>query len=177
MEEKHKTTKRVKHHHRSRIGRTSNSNFLQQKRAMPYFKAKNKTKINNWKKKMEELEQKVDFDIVKDNFRHFFHLNLEDSVFDRELANLEHLFSPIAFWFLINDSYFQKNTIKERLNNLINELSIAKNNNNNDDNILVLNEDSDTNTQCISKKGYKYNSILSEPLEAKIKTDFFMHVK
>ena len=175
MEEKHKPIKRTKHH-RTRIGRKANPNFLRRKRAMPYLKAKNKTKIKNWKKQMEELEQNVDFDIVKDNFRHFFHLNLEDSVFDRELGNLGHLFSPIVYWFLINDSYFQNKTIKERINNLINELSLIKNNNDYE-NVLVLNEESESNAKLISKKGYKYNAILSEPQEAKIKTDFFKHVK
>ena len=174
MEEKPKKTMKIKH--RSRIGRTSN--FLQQKRAMPYFKAKNKNKIKNWKKQMEELEQNADYDIVKDNFRHFFHLNLEDSVFDRELANLEHLFTPLTYWFLINDSYFQNNIIKDRMQNLIKEHSISNYNNKN---ILKFNEDNgnyeNLSNQYMYKNGYKYISILNEQQETKIKSDFFIHVK
>ena len=175
MEEKEKST--IKIRHRSRIGRTSN--YLQQKRTLPYFKAKNKFKINNWKKQMEKLEQNADYDIVKDNFRHFFHLNLEDSVFDKELGNLGHIFTPIIFWFLINDSYFQNNSMKERMNNLIKELNIENYNN---DNILILQEESDNNNEMISNNnlyhnGYKYNHLLSEPLETKIKSDFFEQIK
>ena len=98
MEEKEKTT--IKIRHRSRIGRVSN--YLQHKRFLPFNKAKNKFKIKNWKKQMEKMEKNVDYDIVKDNFKHFYHLNLEDSVFDKELGNLEHIFTPIIFFFFLN---------------------------------------------------------------------------
>ena len=72
MEEKPKSTVKIKH--RPKICRGANSHFLQQKRALPFFKAKNKAKIKTWRKQMEEFEQNVDFDIVKDNFRHFLKL-------------------------------------------------------------------------------------------------------
>ena len=172
MDEKPKSTFKIKR--RCRLGGASN--FLQQKRGLPYYKAKNKIKMNNWLKQMEKLEQNIDFDIVKENCRHFFHLNLEDNNFDKELYNLEHLFTPMTFWFLINDSYFQKNTIKERMSNLIKEFEINKNSHNN---ILILQEDSDNveNNNILYKNGYKYNSFLSDVQDIKIKSDFFRHIK
>ena len=124
---------------------------------------------------MEKMEQNLDFDMVQDNFKHFFHLNLEDSAFDKELSNLEHYFTPINFWLLVDISYFQKNTMKERMNNL--EKEFSKNINYND--CITIQEDSDINengTNTLYQNGYKYNTILSEPLETKIKSDFFEHV-
>jgi hypothetical protein len=175
MEEKAKIKIKIKH--RSRIGRPSNSNFLQQKRALPYFKVKNKSKVKNWKKQMEKLEESLDLDIIKENFRHFFHLNFEDNIFDKELSSLEHLFTPINFWLLIDDSYFQKCTIKERINNLLKEFS--KNNNYNS-NILILDDEDNDNTDCINnsyQNRYKYNTILSDTQESKIKSNFFANAK
>ena len=171
MDEKKKSKIKIKHKYR--IGHTKN--LLQQKRGLSFSKAKNKIKIKNWKKQMEKLE-KIDFDIVKDNFKHFFHLNLEDNAFDKELSNLEHIFTPMTFWFLINDSYFQKETIKERLSNLLKEFSISNYTN---DNILIIQEDSDNENDIntIYKNGYKYNTILSEAQETKIKSDYFTHYK
>ena len=171
MDEKKKSTIKIKHKYR--IGNTKN--LLQQKRGLSFSKVKNKIKIKNWKKQMEKLE-KIDFDIVKDNFRHFFHLNLEENAFDKELSNLEHIFTPMTFWFLINDSYFQKETIKERLANLLKEFSI---NNYSNDNILVIQEDSDieNDINTLYKKGYKYNTILTEAPDPKIKSDYFEHYR
>ena len=172
MDEKPKSSIKIKH--KCRIGHTTN--FLQQKRGFPFFKAKNKNQIKNWEKQMQKLER-IDFDMVKDNFKHFFHLNLEDNAFDKELSNLEHIFTPITFWFLINDSYFQKNTIKERLNNLLKEFSLS---NYTDDNIMILQEDSENNENSLNsvyKNGYKYNTILTESQETKIKSDFFVHFR
>ena len=174
MEEKEKKT--IKIRHRSRIGRVSN--YLQHKRFLPFNKVKNKFKIKNWKKQMEKMEKNVDYDIVKDNFKHFYHLNLEDSVFDKELGNLEHIFTPIIFWFLINESYFEKDSMKERIDNLIKELSL--NNYNTSDDILVLREESDIN-ENIADSGYKKSnkncSFISQPLDTKIKSDFFAQIK
>ena len=171
MEEKQKSSIKLKHKCRA----TRQTNFLQQKRALPFFKVKNKSKSKNWKKKSEKLEENLDSDIVKDNFRHFFHLNLEDNHFDKELSNLEHLFTPTNFWLLIDDSYFQKNTLKERINNVIKEFS--QNMNYSNDNILILQEDSDNSENDIYRNGYKYNKILNEPQETKIKNTFFEDIK
>ena len=63
---------KIKLKYRSRIGRPSNSNFLQQKRALPYFKVKNKSKVKNWKKQMEKLEEILDLDIIKEKFQTLF---------------------------------------------------------------------------------------------------------
>ena len=174
MEEKEKTT--IKIRHRSRIGRVSN--YLQHKRYLPFNKAKNKFKIKNWKKQMEKMEKNVDYDIVKNNFKHFFHLNLEDSVFDKELGNLEHIFTPIIFWFLINESYFEKDSMKERIGNLIKELNNY--NYNTSEDILIIREESDINENIVDsgyKKSDKYCSFLSQPFDTKIKSDFFTQMK
>ena len=46
MEEKQKSSIKLKHKCRA----TRQTNFLQQKRALPFFKVKNKSKSKNWKK-------------------------------------------------------------------------------------------------------------------------------
>ena len=174
MDVKPRNTIKIKR--KCRLGGTSS--FLQQKRSLPYYKAKNKIKVNNWIKQMEKMEQNIDFDIVRENCRHFFHLNLEDNNFDRELSNLEHLFTPITFWFLINDSYFQKNTIRERMNNLIKVFNANKNPNNN---IIILQDDSDNAENddiFLYKNGYKYyNFLVGSSQDHKIKAGFCKHIR
>lgn len=65
---------------------TRNPNrFLHKKRApfLPKQKPKSHKKHNSDKK-----NQNIDFDLIRDNFRHFLHINFEDPFFDKELGNL-----------------------------------------------------------------------------------------
>lgn len=62
-----------------------NSNFLHRKRALNTLKTK---KTKNIKHHPKNDEKNIDFDLIKDNFRHFFHLNWEDNIFEKELQNI-----------------------------------------------------------------------------------------
>lgn len=61
------------------------TNFLHHKRVIYTPKPIKHKNIKHHIKKEEN--NNIDFDLVKDNFRHFLHLNLEDEIFEKELQN------------------------------------------------------------------------------------------
>ena len=91
--------------------------FLRHKRASPNITTNIKSKEKSWENLLKKLEENTDLFQVKNNFQHFFHLNLEENIFDRELGELEKIFMPSIFWRLINYSYFQDNCLKEKVDN------------------------------------------------------------
>ena len=144
--------------------------FLRHKRASPNITTNIKSKEKSWENLLKKLEENTDLFQVKNNFQHFFHLNLEENIFDRELGELEKIFMPSIFWRLINYSYFQDNCMKEKIDNLKKELDISNYN----EDVLLIQDDSENNE---NKAGYKYNSLLTGLHETKIKCDFFKQIK
>ena len=144
--------------------------FLKQKRASPSLSVKNKSKEKKWEQEFKKLEENIDLNSVKNNFQHFFHINLEEGKFEKDLVELEKVFTPITFWRLINFSYFQDNCLKEKLDNLKKELNI----NNYNEDVLMLQDDSESNE---NKNGYRYNSLLTDTHDCKIKSDFYKQLK
>ena len=157
---------RLKRKHKSTYG----FNFLRQKRASPSLSLKKKSKEKKWEQQFKKLEENIDLNTVKNNFQHFFHINLEEGKFDKDLVELEKAFTPCTFWRLINFSYFQDSCLKEKIDNLKKELSI----NNYNEDILLIQDDCELNE---NKTGYKYNSLLTDLHDCKIKSDFFKQVK
>ena len=144
--------------------------FLKQKRASPSLSVKNKSKEKKWEQEFKKLEENIDLNSVKNNFQHFFHINLEEGKFEKDLVELEKVFTPTTFWRLINFSYFQDNCLKEKLDNLKKELNI----NNYNEDVLMLQDDSEFNE---NKNGYRYNSLLTDTHDCKIKSDFYKQLK
>ena len=144
--------------------------FLKQKRASPSLSIKNKSKEKKWEQEFKKLEENIDLNSVKNNFQHFFHINLEEGKFEKDLVELEKVFTPTTFWRLINFSYFQDNCLKEKLDNLKKELNI----NNYNEDVLMLQDDSESNE---NKNEYRYNSLLTDTHDCKIKSDFYKQLK
>ena len=67
------------------ISNQNPARFLHKKRAsfLPKSKPKSHKKLN-----LDKKNQNIDFDLIRDNFRHFLHINFEDPFFDKELGNL-----------------------------------------------------------------------------------------
>ena len=151
--------------HRKKLKVNNISTFLRHKRAKSFLKAKDKSKIKNWTKHMEKIEENIDFDIVRDNFNHFFHLNFENMAFNKELQNLERMFTSKVYWYLIENSYFQDRYLKEKIDNLKNEIN--KEDISNDEEIKYI----------IYRNGYKYNSLFKDLQETKIKSDIFDNIR
>ena len=122
MNEQSKTKHKLKFKRKHKVGHSLT--FLKHKRVNPVISIKNKSKEKKWENQLKKFEENLDFDTVKNNFQHFFHLNLEEGSLDKDLAELEKEFTPFIFWKLINFSYFQDNCMKEKIDNLKKELEI-----------------------------------------------------
>ena len=168
MNEQPKIRRRIKLKRKHKTAHTLS--FLRQKRASPSLSVKKKSKEKKWEMQFKKLEENIDVNSVKNNFQHFFHINLEEGKFDKDLVELEKVFTPCTFWRLINFSYFQDTCLKEKIDNLKKELSISNYN----DDIVLIQDDNEINE---AKTGYKYNSLLTDLHDSKIKSDFFKQVK
>ena len=168
MNEQSKTSHKIKIKRRHKIGHSLT--FLRHKRASPILTTKNKSKEKTWENQLKKLEENLDLNTVKNNFQHFFHINLEEGIYDKDLIELEKVFTPSIFWRLINFSYFQDSCLQEKIDNLKKELDI----NNYNEDVLLIQDDSENNE---NKSGYKYNSLLSDPHDSRIKSDFFKQIK
>ena len=144
--------------------------FLRHKRASPCICIKNKSKEKNWENQLKKMEENIDLNTVKNNFQHFFHINLEEGILDKDLAELEKVFTPSIFWRLINFSYFEDTCLKEKIDNLRKELNI----NNYNEDVLLIEDDNDLNNN--NKGGYKYNFLFSDLHDSKIRSAFFKQV-
>ena len=168
MNEQPKIRRRIKLKRKHKTAHTLS--FLRQKRASPSLSVKKKSKEKKWEMQFKKLEENIDLNSVKNNFQHFFHINLEEGKFEKDLVELEKVFTPTTFWRLINFSYFQDNCLKEKLDNLKKELNI----NNYNEDVLMLQDDSESNE---NKNGYRYNSLLTDTHDCKIKSDFYKQLK
>ena len=168
MYEQPKKKYKTKIKRRHKIGHSLT--FLGHKRATPNIIQKNKSKEKSWEIQFKKLQENIDITTVKNNFQHFFHINLEEGQLDKDLVELEKEFTPSIFWYLINYSYFQDSCMKEKIDNLRKELE----NNNYDEDVLLIQDESE-NTE--NKKEYKYNSLLTDLHDSKIKSDFFKQIK
>ena len=169
MNEQPKIRHRLKLRKKHKSGHTLT--FLRHKRASPYICIKNKSKEKNWENQLKKMEENIDLNTVKNNFQHFFHINLEEGILDKDLAELEKVFTPSIFWRLINFSYFEDSCMKEKIDNLKKELDI----NNYSEDVLLIEDDNDLNDN--NKAEYKYNSLFSDIHDSKIRSDFFKQVK
>ena len=168
MNEQPKYKHRLKLKRRHKVGHSLT--FLRHKRAFPNIAIKNKSKEKSWENQLKKLEESLDLDTVKNNFKHFFHINLEEGSLDKDLAELEKVFTPSIFWRLINYSYFQDICMKEKIDNLQKELEI----NNYNEDVFLIQDDSENNE---NKIGYKYNSLLTNTQDSKIKSDFGKQIR
>ena len=153
---------RIKRKHKSGHSLT----FLRHKRALSVIKEKSKSKKNNWDIQLKNINKEE----VKKNFQHFFHINLEEGNLDKDLAELEKVFSPSTFWRLINYSYFDDEKLKEKPNDLLKGLNIS----NETEDVLLIQDDSDIED---NKNNEKYIPLLNEKNENKINSDFFKQIK
>ena len=168
MNEQSKTKHKLKFKRKHKVGHSLT--FLKHKRVNPVISIKNKSKEKKWENQLKKFEENLDFDTVKNNFQHFFHLNLEEGSLDKDLAELEKEFTPFIFWKLINFSYFQDNCMKEKIDNLKKELEIDNYN----EDVLLIEDESENNEKKI---GYRYNSLLTDLHDSRIKSDFFKQLK
>ena len=113
MNEQPKIRRRIKLKRKHKTAHTLS--FLRQKRASPSLSVKKKSKEKKWEMQFKKLEENIDVNSVKNNFQHFFHINLEEGKFDKDLVELEKVFTPCTFWRLINFSYFQDTCLKEKI--------------------------------------------------------------
>ena len=114
----------------------SNSrHYLKFKRKRRYRKSKNLNNKDNKKKLSPKTEndddindeKDYDYEIIKKNFRNFFHVNWDDRIYNREYSHVTEALSPLVYWYLINNSYFVEQNISDNINK-INEI-IGDNNN------------------------------------------------
>ena len=82
-------------------------------------KKKNKhSKINKKKKKSKEIipieiKTQKNIELVKGNYRHFFHINWDDPIFSKESKIIGESIDGLIYWFLINTSYFIEENIQD----------------------------------------------------------------
>ena len=67
----------------------------------------------------KNLKKEKDFESIKQNICQFFHIDLEDDIYFRQLSRMSELFNESVFWILINSSYFVEENIQNFINNLI----------------------------------------------------------
>ena len=159
-----------------------NLNILNRKRAKSKShsrcknKSKNHTKHFNIKKgkhiilpKEEEIKEQKNIENVKQNFRHFFHINWENSIFSKEAQKMGEIIDGLIYWFLINSSYFIEDNIQDYIQILKEKYCRKKavaecdnniNNMNNNllDNINNNQEELNTNTFNDNYKGKDINN-------------------
>ena len=125
---------------------------------------KNKKKKHAKKKeKKGKLLQEVKIirpknnNLIKQNLRHFFHVNWEDNIYNKEIIKIEESLGPIVYWSLINTSYFIEENIQDNIQMLKEKCSkkIDLNiNNGNDNEELSMNS-----LDIYNKNNDKENSI------------------
>ena len=129
----------------------NNIHLLQKKRENSKKRKKGHKKHVLRKKNKDSLsnsyKRKRDMKLTKENIRHFFHINWDDKIYDKEASKIGLYINGLVYWFLINSSYFVEENIpdyitklKEEINNsdklsnynLNNITKIVNNNNNNE---------------------------------------------
>ena len=105
-----------------------NLNRLNRKRAKSKSNSRYKNKSKNHAKhchqnnkkakniiflKDEEIKEQKNIENVKQNFRHFFHINWENPVFAKEAGKIGENIDWLVYWFLINCSYFVEDNIQD----------------------------------------------------------------
>ena len=105
--------------------------FLKQKRASPSLSVKNKSKEKKWEQEFKKLEENIDLNSVKNNFQHFFHINLEEGKFEKDLVELEKVFTHDCK--IKSDFYKQLKSLIEYIKKNNNIISIDLFNDNEDE--------------------------------------------
>ena len=107
------------------------------KRHKKYLKAKKHKDSSSF-----SYKRKRDMKLTKENIRHFFHINWDDKIYDKESSKIGLYINGLVYWFLINSSYFVEENIPDYITKLkeeINNSDILSNYNiNNISNIITM---------------------------------------
>jgi hypothetical protein len=137
----------------------NNIHLLQKKRENSKKRKKGQKKHLRRKKHKESLsysyKRKRDMKLTKENIRHFFHINWDDKIYDKETSKIGLYINGLIYWFLINSSYFVEENIPDyiiKLKEEINNSDILSNHNiNNINNITkIANNNNEIMTPLIS---------------------------
>jgi len=120
------------------------------KRHKKYLKAKKHKDSSSF-----SYKRKRDMKLTKENIRHFFHINWDDKIYDKESSKIGLYINGLVYWFLINSSYFVEENIPDYITKLkeeINNSDILSNYNiNNISNITkIANNNNEIMTSLIS---------------------------
>ena len=137
--------------------------LLNRKRAKSRSLHRHKIKKKKNAKKKEKKNKLViesqiirpkNINLVKQSLRHFFHINWEDIIFNKEVLKIEESIGPIVYWSLINISYFVEENIQDNIQ-FLKEKCFQKieinNNYNNNLNYFDINDKNNQRNTNISK--------------------------
>ena len=136
----------------------NNIHLLQKKRENSKKSKKGHKRHLKTKKHKDSLslsyKRKRDMKLTKQNIRHFFHINWDDTIYDKESSKIGLYINGLVYWFLINSSYFVEENIPDYITKLkeeINSSDILPNNNiNNISNITKIANNNEIMTSLIS---------------------------
>ena len=102
--------------------------LLNKKRAKSKDPRRNKSKSKKHKRKdhrnkskrkiiskIDDIKELRNLENVKQNYRHFFHINWDDNIYIKEALKIGEAFDPYIYWFLINSTYFVEENIQENM--------------------------------------------------------------
>ena len=58
------------------------------------------------------IQKEKTIEQVKEDFRHFFHINWEHELFSKDIQRISQNMTGIIYWFLIDSSYFIEDNIQ-----------------------------------------------------------------
>ena len=110
------------------VGDFTEYKLLNKKRAKSKDPRRNKSKSKKHKRKdhrnkskrkiiskIDDIKELRNLENVKQNYRHFFHINWEDNIYVKEALKIGEAFDPYIYWFLINSTYFVEENIQENM--------------------------------------------------------------
>ena len=68
---------------------------------------------NNVGPSILEIKEEKNIELLRQNFRHFFHVNWDDAIYLKEASRIGEFIDPNVFWFLIDNSYFIEDNIQD----------------------------------------------------------------
>ena len=105
----------------------NNIHLLQKKRENSKKSKKQHKKYLKAKKHKDSLsflyKRKRDMKLTKKNIRHFFHINWDDKIYDKESSKIGLYINGLVYWFLINSSYFVEENIPDYITKLKEEIN------------------------------------------------------
>lgn len=102
LQKKRENSKKRKKRHRNHLKRTKNEDSLSL-----------------------SVKRKRDMKITKENIRHFFHINWDDKIYDKESSKIGLYINGLVYWVLINSSYFVEENIPDYITKLKEEINYS----------------------------------------------------